>query len=222
MKYYLTVVFCLLCISSYVVAEETKYVTDSFSITMRTGKGTSHKIIKSIKTGTKLQVMEEDPEGYSRVILENGMEGWVLTRYLINEPIARTQLAKANQDIARLKKQTSDLKQELREVTKNHSSLSKSSTGLEKQNDKLKKELDHITRISANQLAINNENKELKQKLLSIKREMQTVQQENITLKDRSGREWFVRGAGVVIVGIILGLVLPRIRFQRKQRWNSL
>ncbi len=222
MKYHLIAVFCLFCVSSYVVAEEVKYVTDSFAITMRTGKGTSHKIIRSLKTGVKVEVLEQDPEGYSRVRLADGTEGWVLTRYLIDKPIARVRLAKAQQQISELKGQLNKLKQELRETTKNKNSLSKTSSSLEKENQKLSRELERIKKISANQLALNEENKELKQKLLALKREIQAVQQENISLKDSSGRQWFMIGAGVIIAGILLGLILPNLRFRRRQRWSSL
>lgn len=223
MKHYLITAFCLLCLSSYVAAEEAKYVTDSFTITMRTGKGTTHKIIRSLKTGEKLQVLEEDPEGYTRVkLLDEDLEGWVLTRYLIDSPVARVQLAQAKKEIDDLKGQVTNLKREMQEVSSNNRNLNKSSTTLERENQKLEKELNHIKTISANQLALNEENKELKQKMLSLKREIQTIQQENLTLKDSSGRTWFLIGAGVCVGGIILGLILPNLRFRRRQSWNSL
>jgi len=41
-------------------------------------------------------------------------------------------------------------------------------------------------------------------------------------LKDRSEREWFVRGAGVVIVGILIGLIVPRLKLRKKSSWDSL
>jgi len=222
MKRHLIFAFCLLCISSYAIAEEYKYVTDSFSITMRTGKGTSHKIIRSVKTGEKLEVLEVDPEGYTRVKLNNDIEGWVLSRYLINTPIARTQLANANKKVSSLKEEVSKLKRNLNETSSNNKNLNKSTSNLQKENQKLAKELKHIKTISSNQLALNQENKELKQKMLALKREVQTIQQENISLKDSSGQRWFLIGAGVCIGSIILGLILPNLRFRRRQSWNSL
>ncbi len=222
MKHYLIAIFCWLCLSGYVAAEEIKYITDSFSITMRTGKGTSHKILRSIKTGARVEVLETDPTGYSRIRLNDGQEGWVLTRYLIGSPVARDQLAIAEKNIIDLKNQTSKLKQELKTLSADASGLSKSSSSLEKQNQKLQKELNHITKISSNQLALTEENKDLKQKLLSLKREVQTIQQENISLKDSSGQQWFLIGAGVVIGSVILGLILPHLRFRRRQSWSSL
>ncbi|MDX1811026.1 MAG: TIGR04211 family SH3 domain-containing protein [Gammaproteobacteria bacterium] len=222
MKKHLLLAFSLFTLSGYAVAEEYKYITDSFAITVRTGKGTSHKIIRSLKTGEKVEVLETDPEGYTRIKMDNDMEGWVLTRYLIDQPVARDQLAAAKNKIKTLNNELDDLKRNLSETSSNAKSLSKSSTSLKKDNERLEKELAHIKSISSNQLALNEENKELKEKLLSVKREIQEIQQENISLKDSSGRHWFLIGASVVVIGIVLGLILPNLRFRRRQSWSSL
>jgi len=216
--------FCtLIIISIAVAAEEVRYVSDSLIITMRTGQGTSHKIIKSPRTGTRMVLLEEDSEtGYSRVRLDSGLEGWVLSRYLVNQPVAKTRLVTAEKKIDQLSKQVDQLKSELSSVSSNKNSLQNTSSQLEKDNKKLKKELAHIKDISSNQIAINDENKELKEKLLTLKRDMQTVQQENLSLQDSSARDWFLIGAGVLVVGVVMGLIVPNLRFRRKQTWDSL
>ena len=50
---------------------------------------------------------------------------------------------------------------------------------------------------------------------------MQTVQQENESLKDRTARDWFMVGAAVVLLGIIIGLIIPKIRFRKKSSWDT-
>ena len=213
----------LILVTSTTIAEEIRYVSDSLIITMRTGQGTSHKIIKSPTTGTRMVLLEEDKEsGYSLVRLDNGLEGWVLSRYLVDKPVAKTRLIKAEKEIAVLSKQVDELNQQLSSVSSNKNSLQKSSSQLEKANKALEKELAQIKDISSNQIAINEENKELKEKLLTLKRDMQTVQQENLSLQDSSARDWFLIGAGVLIAGVAMGLIVPNLRFRRKQTWDSL
>ena len=219
---FLLLLTCLLLSSTIVLAEETRYVSDEFSITMRTGQGTQHKIIKSVKTGTKLELLEESEDGYSKVRIPNGTEGWVLSRYLVNEPVAKDRLVSAEKKISALQSQTIELNKKLNSLSSSSSTLEKDSSRLSKSNIKLKKELDSIREIAANQIALNDENKTLKEQVLSLKREMQSVQQENMSLQDRSARDWFLIGAGVCVVGIVMGLVLPNLRFRRKQSWNSL
>lgn len=212
---------CLL-LSSLVLAEDFRYVSDTFSITMRTGQGTQHKIIKSVKTGTKLELVEENEEGYSKVKLPSGTEGWVLSRYLVNQPVAKDRLIVAEKKIKSLQEKNKSLNKQLKSFKSSSSTLQKDGNRLAKSNTKLSKELETIKKIAANQIALNSENKSLKEQVLSLKREMQLVQQENMSLNDRSTRDWFLIGAGVFIVGIIMGVVLPNLRFRRKQSWNSL
>ena len=55
-----------------------------------------------------------------------------------------------------------------------------------------------------------------------MQRELQIVQQENQSLADRSNRDWFLLGAGVLVSGVLVGLILPRLRVQRRSRWGEL
>ncbi len=213
---------CLLLSSSIAFAEDFRYVSDKFSITMRTGQGTEHKIIKSVKTGTKLELIEVSDKGYSKVRLANGTEGWVLSRYLVEQPVAKDRLVIAEKKINTLQTKTKELNKQLKSFKSNNSALQKERNQLSKSNAKLQKELDKIKEIASNQIALNTENKSLKEQVLSLKREMQLVQQENMQLNDRSTRDWFLIGAGVFVVGIIMGIVLPNLRFRRKQSWSSL
>src|SRR5690606_40529396 len=63
--------------------------TTLFRSTMRNGQGLEFGIRKMLKSGTELTVLDNDPSGYSKVRTNEGVEGWVLSRYLNNNPSAR-------------------------------------------------------------------------------------------------------------------------------------
>ena len=78
------------------VQAETRYVSDRLEITMRSGTSTSHGIVRMLRSGTPVEVLENDKDsGYSRVRISSGKEGWVLTRFLMSGPAARDRLADA-------------------------------------------------------------------------------------------------------------------------------
>ena len=77
-------------------------------------------------------------------------------------------------------------------------------------------------RAASSALAIDAENKELKSRIVAYERQAQSLQQENEGLKDHTARDWFMVGAGVVILGMIIGLIIPRIRWRKKSSWDSL
>ena len=67
-----------------IVCAETQYVSDQLIITLREGKGNEYKIIKTLKAGTPLEIIEEN-ERYLKVRTESGSEGWVLKQYVTEE-----------------------------------------------------------------------------------------------------------------------------------------
>lgn len=204
-------------------AEDVKYVTDEFEITLRDGKGTPNKILKIIPTGAKVEILEEDAEGgYSRVRFNGDTEGWVLTRYLISQPIAKIRLQSAQQKIEKMKTTISELENEVNALRTSKASLEKENLALGKSTERLGKDLEAVRKVSAKPLALNDENEELKSQLLTLRRDMASLEQNNSTLQDQSAKNWFMIGAAVCVLGIIVGLLLPNLRMRKKASWSSL
>ncbi len=201
----------------------TFYVDDELTITVRSGESTSHQILRTIKSGTALTITETHPDtGYSKAILNDGTEGWVLTRFLSKTPVARDQLAQAQKRIGQLEKRLGDAEKELKELKQKFQNTSSS---LDKQTgdyEKTQKELDHIRTVSANAIALDSENKELKTELIYLETETQALEQQNAALQDSSARNWFITGTAVMLIGIIIGLIAPKLRVQKKSSWGDL
>lgn len=202
---------------------ETRYVTDELEIDLRSGTSLQHRILRMIPSGTELEILEQDAAtGYTRVRAPSGAEGWILTRYLTTSPPARVRLTDTEKKLAELEIQSrqrmAKLSQSDQEFLKTMEELAR----VKDENMKFSKQLADIQRTASSALAIDAENKELKNRLMQMEREQETLRQENVALHDRTGRDWFMIGAGVLILGIILGLILPRIRVRKRSSWDSL
>ena len=79
-----------------------------------------------------------------------------------------------------------------------------------------------MRRLSANVIQVDEQNRQLRERIAAAEQKLTELQRENDSLANRSSREWFVVGAGVVILGMALGLILPRIRWRRKSSWSEL
>lgn len=212
-----------LLISGNAAAQETYYVNDELTITMRRGESTQHQIIRTLKSGTKLEISETHKEtGFSLARTEDGTEGWVLTRFLTDQPAAKQRLEAANNKIKKQNKELSKLRKELKETSTKHSSLDKTASQLEKTNKKLNKELTQIKETSRNAIAISEDNTKLREKIIRLDTDLQAMEQHNSVLKDRSSRDWFITGTFVTILGILIGLLVPRLRVKPKSKWNEL
>lgn len=213
----------LLSISSLNLYAETRYVTDIFQITLRSGQSTQNEITRMLPSGQALTVIERDAStGYTKVRTPDGKEGWVLSRYLMDVPSARARLSRAETKLADTDQNINKLKIELKQLSENKNTLKKENHLLKQQNKKLSSKLSNITRISSNAIQISSDNQRMKKRLSETDREIQFLQQENANLQDRSQRDWFIVGALVVVASMILGIILTRIRWKKKSSWGEI
>ncbi len=197
------------------------WVSDQFEITLRTGPSTSNSIQLMVDSGLRLEVLERDADsGYSRVRTPGGTEGWVLSRYLMNEPSAREQLQKLSGQLTNATSRGSSLDSQMKAVTAEYDSANRKIKELERAKAAVEKELTEIKRTAANVLAIDKQNKTLMDQLAAAQIRADTLDQENRQLGSQTTRYWFMAGALVLLVGIVLGIWLPRVRWQRRSRYD--
>jgi len=202
-------------------AAENAWVSDQFEVMLRTGPSTSNAIERMLPSGTALEVLEADAEsGYSRVRTSAGTEGWVLTRYLMNEPSAREQLERLSARLTNATASGSTLTSQLNAVKSEYDTAKSQIAALERDKRALEQELAEIKRTAANVLAIDGQNKDLRQQLTGMEMEVKTLEQRNRELSGQTNRYWFATGAAVLLLGMILGLWLPRIKWQRRSRYD--
>ena len=217
-----SIAICLLfLLPAMEAAAQSVWVSDQFEVMLRTGPSTSNAIERMLSSGTSLEVLERDDDaGYSRVRTAAGTEGWVLTRYLMNEPSAREQLQTLTQRLTSANSQGSSLTSQLDAVQGEYDAASRQIAGLERDKGQLEQELAEIKRTAANVLSINDQNKSLREQLANAEIQAATLEQQNRELTGQTTRYWFMTGALVLIVGMILGIWLPRIRWQRRSRYD--
>jgi SH3 domain protein len=217
-------VICLLCtLSSYLHAQTVRYVTDSLRLEARQGPSTNHRITNMLSSGTRVTVLEEDAEsGYSRIALDDGTELWILSRFLMDEPAARDQLASAVEKFTREREIARDLASQLETLGQTAGEIEQNRSELAKDKQILQTELAQVKQAAADTLAIQDRNESLNKQLQVLSAELDEAKQRNRSLKERSERDWFLTGAGVLLGGIILGLVVPKIRWKRRRGWGEL
>ncbi len=225
MKFVITMIVFLLTPAAVLQAAEYRYVTDQFKIMMRTGESPTHKIKRTITSGTRLELISSNREtGYSKVRLDSGTEGFVLTRQLLKEPVAREKLAAANERLTELQAAPDQLTAKLSALQEEHAALVKNHEILEQEKKNLEQELSGIKRTASNAIRVTNERNELRQQVTNLTRELENLKQENRELSNDTAQNWFIIGAGVIIAGILIGLILPHLRVQSrrsKSSWDS-
>lgn len=201
-----------------IAAAEVMYVDDTLLVPLRSGEGTSFRIIhKGLKSGTMLEILEQNQEsGYSKVKTPNGQEGFLPTRYLTSTPIAKIKLVNAQKLLTGLSKENSELKDKLSTLSKEHTLLSNSFSKKSEQLNKNTDELTNIKSISANALNLDKRNRELRESNEQLRSELELLQTENMRLKDNSDSNMLLIGGGLIILGALLALIIPTIKPSKK------
>ena len=201
---------------------EPVWVSDQFEVMLRSGPDTSNAIERMLTSGTELDVVERDPEtGYSKVRTLAGTEGWVLSRYLMGEPSAREQLQNLSSQLSNASEEGSSLVTQLEVIRREQQNSASQVRSLEREKLELQGELEQIKRTAANVLALDSQNQSLQQQLTAFEIQVGTLEKENGELASKTTRNWFITGALVLVGGILLGLVLPRMKWQKRSRYDS-
>jgi SH3 domain protein len=202
-------------------AQTVGYVTDQLRLEARSGPSTGHRIVRMLESGTQIAVLEKQGD-YSRIRMPGGSEAWILNRYLMDEPAGRNEVVAARQTLVLVNEENTKLKSELDQSMANGRRTEQERSSLAQVNDELQRELSEIKKIAGSTLEINQLNEELQIQVVNLERELQLAQQENMAMNDSSDRDWFVTGAGVLVGGMILGLIIPQFRGRRRRGWGEL
>lgn len=205
-------------------ASETRYVTDEVKINMRSGESNSHRILRMLPSGAAVRVLSTDSEtGYSKVRTEDGVEGYVLAYQLMGQPSARQRVAVLEGKIQALQEEPLRLAAQLEQLQTSCQKIEADNSLLQSMRSRLEQELESIKRTSANAVQIAEERNALRTQVVSMTRQLEEIRQENRDLSNRNAQHWFLIGGGVLSGGIILGLILPHLRFRRRRTsWGSL
>ncbi|MFZ0255949.1 MAG: TIGR04211 family SH3 domain-containing protein [Gammaproteobacteria bacterium] len=212
---------CLWAGMSVAHATETRYVTDKLEATVRAGQGTDYQILRIISSGTPVKVLEPAQNGYVRVELHDGKTGWMLSRYLSETPIAQIRLADAEKQLAQLAEDNGRLNEEKQVLAQAKLQADQALSHFEEEQTKLKDELSELSKLAARPQEVESENRELQQRISAFEAEAHQLRKENERLQTGEGQAWFLAGAGVLLGGFLLGIIVPRIRWRKKASWDT-
>ena len=217
-------------VSVGIVCAETQYVSDQIIITLREGKGNEYKIIKTLKSGTPLEIIEES-ERYLKVRTESGSEGWVLKRYITvetpkHEIIAglENEIDRLNTKIEKYQKDKKSFQGELNTARSDHNNkirdLQQNLSASKGKVDQTSRALKEITgkynallRDSKDVVLLVKERDNIKESNSELQTKTEQLQKENGELKRSQMIWWFVAGGGVFFVGWIVGKISRQKRF---------
>ena len=79
------IIVLLMILCAPLNAQEFAYVTDSLKLRLYSEPNSNSEVLLTIESGDSVEVFEKQ-EGFSRVITNDGSEGWVKSAFLVEDP----------------------------------------------------------------------------------------------------------------------------------------
>ena len=201
---------CVLFFSSVVFAEN-MYVTDSLKLTLRSGPSTGHKILAVVESGQSVEVPEPGSD-WSLVRLQNGKEGYVLTRYLTPEATHNIRLERLQQKHNVLMQQSATLLEENTRLKAENKKVRAALANSERTLKQLRLNYDKLKAGSAEFLTLKSRYQKAAAELNRQKNRAEKLDEELSKIEMNQYIKWFLAGSGVLLLGFIIGFSARRQR----------
>jgi SH3 domain protein len=197
------------------------YITDEFYVPVRSLPDTNGRVIhKGLKSGTSLQLIEAS-DGWSRIKTEFDLEGWIQTRYVKTDPIAKVLLTLADQKNKQLESLNKELEKAIKVEQPTKELARQKIAALSIENERLTNELGDFSSKTARAMATQDQ-------IQSLVSHNNLLTQQNDVLKARLSNfekddlyRSFLYGGLAVFLGAILSALVPRLRGRRRfQEWG--
>ncbi|MDS1309677.1 MULTISPECIES: TIGR04211 family SH3 domain-containing protein [Marinobacter] len=205
-------------LSSIAMAQaKTVWVDDQLYLPVRSGAGTQYRIIENaVPSGTALEVIEVSDTGYTRVRTPKGNDGWVSTQYLSETPIAADRLKTVSRQLEQAQSELASLKGQLKDVSNERDTLSTAESTLSTQTEELQQELRRIKSIASDSINLVRRNRELLEENQKLRNDLEVLTAENERLEAGKESDFMLVGAGLVLGGVLLALLIPMLKPTRK------
>ncbi len=218
MKIVKTFVIILTLWVSAVSAESFVFITDTVDLPMRSQSKIANNpsnIIRMLPSGTKLEFLSTTETGWTQVKFENDT-GWIISRYLTNKEPAMVQLKKLKRTHTANKLLITKQKLTNKKIQEEIKELKVSNTKLSIQSSKSQAEKEHIEQVYKDALKIEHLNEKLNSEIMQLKTEIQLLRNNDTAAKEASSRNWFIVGAIILFIGILIGVIFPKLTNQRR------
>ena len=189
---------------------QTVWVSDEFTVPVRSGPSNEHRIVhRGLPSGTELEVLGADTAtDYTHIRTAGGLEGWIDTQYLTKEPIARVQLATANNRVQALERQLAQRGEALTELKSTSSQAASTGDRLASQVAQLEAELADVKQVSAGALEEHGRTQELASLNARLRAEVDDLTEESQRLENNTEQRWLLIGGALVLGGLVAGVAI--------------
>lgn len=197
---------------------EVSYVIDSTTITMRTGPSIQNKIVRMLRSGQAVQVLDAEGDwSYIRLLnRDEEIEGWVLSQYLITREPWEIQAQSLSKDNKQLKDTLSQVESRLKEINEEKDAILKTLEETTRSLDQIQIEYNALKIGSAEYLKVKGEHDRLKELHRISEKKVETLSHENDILRASQQYKWIGMGGLLLLFGLLIGIIIGNYKKKEK------
>ena len=210
---------CLPSVSSFAA---TLYVSDTtVEANLRTGTQQENRIIALLRPGTQLELLSEE-DGWAEVTLADGRTGWILRRYLSERPPWRVTAEKLATENEKLRAQVGTIKGGHQDLLQKNKELQKQVDLQQRELEKVSRNYEELKNSSTNYLNLKMAYENLQKGARQSNAKLDKLEKAYGKLKTSTGIRWFLSGAGILLLGWVMGSSVARLRRRRSSDYYKL
>lgn len=215
--------FLLLLLVSATATAKTAFVANNSDLPLRSRETPKSRVVSLLPAGTPVEVLGENARsGFTHVQLQSGQQGYIATKNISAEPPNNSQSSAISASLNSLQTENNILKEDLAKLKTSIAPDTPLEQTLTIERDRLDRELTELKKAAANQIQLKTERDTLQEDIVNVKRELEQMKLENNALKDGAKQDWFLYGGMLSLAGVILGFILPKLSWRRKNGWDRL
>ncbi|PPC74824.1 TIGR04211 family SH3 domain-containing protein [Pokkaliibacter plantistimulans] len=196
---------------------QTMYVSDVQFVAIRSAPNGSASVVeRAIKSGEAMEILQKGDE-FTKVRTHDGNEGWIQNYFLMDDPASRDRVDQLSSKVASLEQQRQSLQVNLDALQQERNTLKSSLDQAEQQRTSLSNKLSNLDSEVKAVDQWKSEKTVLTQQISTLQSDLSNTKEENQRLRKNENVSWFVTGAGAVLAGVILGVMLSMFKRRKKQ-----
>jgi SH3 domain protein len=197
----------------------TMYVSDTFEIVVRSEKNaeTGRNILKLLPTGTAVEVVDMD-DSWATIQLPDGRTGYTLKRYLLTRLPYKLMAERLQEEVDAQRDSLTTLTEQCTALQEEHQRLQLASSGRESQLTEVTQQYEQLRQGSGQYLQLKEDYTTLRQAYQQSQQQLGELNSAYAVLKQSHNLFWFLSGAGVMLVGWVIGLFTGRLRGRRRRQ----
>ncbi|MGI9298859.1 MAG: TIGR04211 family SH3 domain-containing protein [Luminiphilus sp.] len=198
---------------------ETRYVTDLIFTPVRTGPGGDYRIInKGLPSGTEVTYYGITDDGvWAEIETKGGTRGYLRAQYLQSNAPRGSQVNALEATLAEEVARTAQLQRELDEAMGQLTSTDSSMSTAARELKETRETLAEVKRVSANAIQLDQMTKSLTGKLEEANGRNDLLKLENARLQDRISSNRAIEVVVLIVLGIMIALLVPRLSVKRRR-----